>query len=81
MTELGKFEAAFEALKKEAQRVEARDATLDEAIVAFERGMVHYQTCVAILDAAEQKIQMVINGSPVAQSGAAQGPLTQNEEQ
>lgn len=65
MTEPGKFELAFEALKKEAQRVEAKDSTLDDAIAAFEQGMLHYQTCVKILDEAEQRIQMVIQGKAV----------------
>lgn len=66
MTELGKFEVAFEALKKEATRVESKEATLDEAISAFEKGMEQYHTCVKILDEAEQRIQMVIGGQVVA---------------
>lgn len=62
MSEYVKFETAFEALKKEAMRVEAKDATLDDAIEAFEKGMVHYEHCLKILDAAEQRIKIVIAG-------------------
>ncbi len=66
MTIQGKFEIAFDALKKEAARVEAKDATLDEAITSFEKGMEQYHICVKILDEAEQRIQMVIGGNAVA---------------
>ena len=62
MTAHLKFETAFEALKLEAAKVEAKEATLDDAIAAFEAGMKHYAACLKILDSAEQRIQMVING-------------------
>jgi exodeoxyribonuclease VII small subunit len=62
MAQQEKFEEAFEALKKAVAAVESKDATLDDAIAAFEKGMSHYTTCLRILDEAQQRIKVVMGG-------------------
>ncbi len=57
MTEQPTFEAAQRELEQIVERLERGDASLDEAIVLWQRGEELYRFCRGKLDAAEGEIE------------------------
>ena len=65
MSKKQSFEDAYSELKKASIKVESNDVSLDDAIKAFEEGLIFYKKCVKILDEAEQKVKMVMGDEEV----------------
>lgn len=57
MTEQPTFEAAQEELEQIVRRLEAGEASLDEAIALWQRGEELYRLCLGKLDAAQGEIE------------------------
>lgn len=57
------FEAALKELETIVASMESGEATLENSLAAYERGMVLMKYCEASLTAAEQKIRMLENGA------------------
>lgn len=56
------FEESMKKLEDIAKDLERDDLTLDESVKKFEEGMVISKACKEILDEAEKKITILING-------------------
>ena len=56
------FENAMEQLEKIAEELESEDLSLDESVKKFEEGMKLSKKCNEILQNAEKKITILING-------------------
>ena len=56
------FEESMKRLEDIAKELEKDDLTLDEAVKKFEEGMNLSKNCKEILDEAERKITILING-------------------
>lgn len=54
------FEQALAALETQVQRLEGGDLPLEEALKAFEEGVRLTRQCQQSLDAAEQKVQLLL---------------------
>jgi exodeoxyribonuclease VII small subunit len=54
------FEKALAELEALVERMEQGDATLEESLQYFERGIALTRTCQEALKGAEQKVQMLI---------------------
>lgn len=54
------FEQALARLEEIAARLECPDATLDESLKLFEEGSKLMGKCNAMLDAAEQKVSVLL---------------------
>lgn len=54
------FEQALKELEAIVERLEQGDATLEESLRQFERGIVLTRTCQQALKAAEQKVEILI---------------------
>lgn len=54
------FEQALAALETQVQRLEGGDLPLEEALNAFEEGVRLTRQCQQSLDAAEQKVQLLL---------------------
>lgn len=54
------FEHALAALESQVQRLESGDLPLEEALKAFEEGVTLTRQCQQSLDAAEQKVQLLL---------------------
>ncbi len=77
MTKKATFETAYTSLKNTVEKIENGETTIDEAISLFEEGVKHYRQCIAILDEAEQKIELVnnaINKSEEGLDGISESP-------
>ena len=61
------FEAALAELEGLVERLERGDLPLDEALRAFERGVALTRHCQASLQAAQQKVEILLkrSGQPV----------------
>jgi exodeoxyribonuclease VII small subunit len=57
------FEAAMGELEKLVEQLERGDLPLEEALKAFERGIVLTRSCQTALKAAEQKVEMLLRRS------------------
>lgn len=57
------FEESMEKLEKLAQDLEKDDLSLDESVKKFEEGMQLSKNCKEILEDAEKKITILINGN------------------
>ena len=55
------FEDAYAELAGMVARLEQGGLTLEEALASFERGIVLYRQCEAILDAAEQRVTRLLD--------------------
>ena len=55
------FEDAFAELAGMVTRLEQGGLTLEEALGSFERGIVLYRQCEAILDEAEQRVTRLLD--------------------
>ena len=56
------FEEAMESLEKIAGELEKEDLSLDESVKKFEEGMELSKKCNEILESAEKKITILIDG-------------------
>ena len=56
------FEDAIEKLEKIADELESKDLSLDVSVKKFEEGMELSKKCKEILQNAEKKITILING-------------------
>ncbi len=70
------FEQSLAELESLVNRMEQGDLSLDEALSAFEEGVRLTRDCQAVLEQAEQKVQLLIekNGALQAQ------PFTSEED-
>ena len=57
-----KFEEALTSLEDIVRMLEAGSLTLDESISEFERAVKLVKLCTERLDAAEQKVKILVNG-------------------
>ena len=58
-----KFEEALKKLEEIVEALEAGDLTLDESLSKYEDGIRAYRTCQKLLEAAEKKVRMLIEGN------------------
>jgi exodeoxyribonuclease VII small subunit len=56
------FEASLQELERIVQAMETGDASLDDSLAAYERGMVLLKHCQDTLAAAEHKLRILENG-------------------
>lgn len=54
------FESKMEALEQLVERLESGELSLDEAMKTFEQGIKLTRECQSALDAAEQKVQILL---------------------
>ncbi len=59
------FQSTLEALEKIVSRLEGQQQPLETALKDFEEGIHHVRQCQALLDAAQQKVQILIEPSSV----------------
>ena len=57
------FEAALQELERIVQAMETGDASLEDSLASYERGMGLLKQCQQALADAERKIRMLENGS------------------
>ena len=57
------FEEAFKRLDEIVTKLESGDLSLEESMTLFEEGITLTKTCKTRLEAAEQKIQLLIKDS------------------
>ncbi len=57
------FEEALAALTALVERLESGDMPLEESVAAFERGVKLSRRCEALLDEAEQRLQVLGDGA------------------
>ena len=55
-----KFEDAVKGLEEIVERLEKGDLSLDETLSEYENGIKLYKQCVALLENAEKKIQILV---------------------
>jgi exodeoxyribonuclease VII small subunit len=55
-----KFEDAVKGLEDIVGRLEKGDLSLDETLSEYENGIKRYKQCVALLENAEKKIQILV---------------------
>lgn len=62
------FEKALAELESLVERLERGDVPLDEALRTFERGVALTRHCQACLQAAQQKVEILLkrSGEPIA---------------
>jgi len=60
------FETSLDALETLVSRMERGDLTLEDSVVAFERGMQLYQSCQKALTEAELRVDLLLKGSDPA---------------
>lgn len=70
------FEAALQELERIVQAMEGGDASLDDSLANYERGMALLKQCQQALAGAEQKIRMLEDGA--LRDFAASGTQTDN---
>ncbi len=57
------FEKNLEALEQIVAELESGTLTLDEALERYERGVAAHKECMAILAAAEKRIEVLLKGA------------------
>lgn len=57
------FEGAIAELGDIIKQLERGEATLDESLGLFERGVALSKSCAAMLDSAEQKVSILLKNS------------------
>lgn len=65
------FEDALRALEQIVRKLESGDAMLDESITLYERGEQLRAHCQARLDAAQARIEKIVQGADGKPSGVA----------
>jgi exodeoxyribonuclease VII small subunit len=74
------FEQALAELESLVERLERGDVPLDDALRTFERGVALTRHCQACLQAAQQKVEILLNRSgqpqvePFAESAGDESP-------
>lgn len=63
------FEEALRALESVVRRLESGDVPLDESIDLYERGEALRKACQARLDAAQARIEKIVQGADGKPSG------------
>lgn len=61
------FEKNLKELEVVVKELEGGDVTLDQMLELFEKGVKHTKQCTAALDAAEQKINILIKNRETGQ--------------
>ena len=57
------FEEAFKRLEDIVTKLESGDLSLEDSMTLFEEGIIITKTCKSRLEAAEQKIQLLLKDS------------------
>jgi|TARA_B110000263_G_C15043697_1_gene389726 exodeoxyribonuclease VII small subunit len=57
------FEEAFKRLEDIVTKLESGDLSLEDSMTLFEEGIILTKTCKSRLEAAEQKIQLLLKDS------------------
>jgi exodeoxyribonuclease VII small subunit len=57
------FEEALRSLEETVERLSAGDLPLEESLTLFEQGVGSLKLCHAILDKAEKRVQMLVQGT------------------
>ena len=70
------FEASLAELEALVERLEQGDLPLDDALKSFERGVALTRQCQGALKAAQQKVEILLNGS----ANADPEPFTESGE-
>ncbi|MFA6219872.1 MAG: exodeoxyribonuclease VII small subunit [Erythrobacter sp.] len=65
------FEAALRALESVVRRLESGEVPLDESIDLYERGEALRKACQARLDAAQARIEKIVQGADGKPTGTA----------
>lgn len=65
------FEDALRALEDVVRRLEGGEVPLDESIALYERGEELRRHCQARLDAAQERIEKIVNGPDGKPQGTA----------
>jgi len=68
------FEKALAELEGLVERLERGDVPLDEALRTFERGVALTRQCQACLQAAQQKVEILLKRSGQAEVQPFEGP-------
>ena len=55
-----KFEDALKGLEDIVERIEKGELSLDETLSEYEQGLKLYKQCIALLENAEKKIQILV---------------------
>ena len=66
-TETADFESALKELEALVERMEQGELSLEQSLGDFERGVELYRNCREALDAAEQKVRMLVEKSGKAE--------------
>jgi exodeoxyribonuclease VII small subunit len=67
ITDPPQFERAMEELETLVDRLEGDDLTLEESLAVFERGIGLTRACQQALDAAEQRVRILMEQSDTAE--------------
>lgn len=63
------FEASLKEVEEVVERLESGEASLDESLALYERGVAALRACRAVLGRAEKRIQILVgeneDGSPI----------------
>ena len=54
-----KFEESLKKLEEIVEQLERGDLTLDESLTRYENGIKLYKQCLALLESAEKKVQIL----------------------
>ncbi len=70
-TEKPSFEASFEQLQQVVKRLESGELTLEAALAHFEEGVRLTRACQETLQAAEQRVEVLMRAPSAPGSGAS----------
>lgn len=57
------FEQHLETLERIVEELESGELSLDESMARFQEGVKRLKACTAMLDAAEQQVKILIEGT------------------
>ena len=60
------FETHLQALEDSVRKLESGDTPLEDAVREFERGMDHVKQCEALLNAAQLRVEQLLQATPDA---------------
>jgi exodeoxyribonuclease VII small subunit len=73
------FEASFEQLQQVVKRLESGELTLEAALAHFEEGVRLTRTCQETLQAAEQRVEVLMR-TPQAPVSSSVGPASSSDD-
>lgn len=73
------FEAALERLEALVERLEAGELALEDALAAFEEGVALSRRCARQLDAAERRIEVLLEEGGVLGTRSFEGAEEEDE--